>query len=181
MSADGSRTDGHTVLAIPVPALEPFVRERTAFYDPSFVSADPTFVHAHLTVLAPWIAEPTASDLGVVERIARETASFSVRLARIGEFPDGVLHLVPEPDDGLRALTARLVEAFPAYPPYGGAYDDVVPHVTLDRRGPEVTPETVHAAIADLLPVDLAVERIDLQWWANDDCRVLASFPLGAA
>lgn len=30
---------GHTVLAVPVRALEEVVRERTAFYDASFLSA----------------------------------------------------------------------------------------------------------------------------------------------
>ena len=54
---------GHTVLAVPAPALEPFVRERTARYDASFVSADPAFSHAHLTILAPWLPSPTAADL----------------------------------------------------------------------------------------------------------------------
>ncbi len=44
---------GHTCLAVPVPALEDWVRERTAHYDPSFVSTDPGFAHAHLTLLAP--------------------------------------------------------------------------------------------------------------------------------
>ena len=172
--------NGHTVLAVPVPALEAFVRERTAFYDASFLSADPRFSHAHLTLLAPWVEQPTASDLAIVERLAAATASFTTLLVELGEFPDGVLHLVPRPDDGLRALMERVAGAFPEHPPYGGAYADVVPHVTLDRRGDEVTPASVLAAVGHLLPAELAVDRIDVQWWANDDCRLLASYPLGA-
>ena len=64
--------NGHTCLAVPVPALEDWVRERTAHYDPSFVSTDPGFAHAHLTLLAPWVERPTAADLRRVERVLLE-------------------------------------------------------------------------------------------------------------
>jgi len=41
---------------VPLPALDDVVRERTAFYDASFVSRDPGFAHAHITLLAPgWL------------------------------------------------------------------------------------------------------------------------------
>jgi 2'-5' RNA ligase len=137
---------GHTVLAVPVPALEEVVRERTAFYDASFLSTDPDFVHAHITLLAPWVDRPAAADLARVARIARAAAPFDVKLARVGEFPDGVLYLHPEPDGQLRELTSCLVAAFPGFAPYGGRYGDVIPHLTLDRRSATVTPAT-HQAV----------------------------------
>ena len=89
---------GHTVLAVPVPALDEVVRERTAFYDGSFLSADPDFAHAHITLLAPWAERPTAAHVAEVARITEAAKPFDVRLARVGEFPDGVLYLRPEPD-----------------------------------------------------------------------------------
>ncbi|HET7736499.1 MAG TPA: 2'-5' RNA ligase family protein [Nocardioidaceae bacterium] len=171
---------GHTVLAVPVPALESEVRERTAFYDPTFVSSDPRFVHAHITLLAPWVSRPTDADLATVAAIARGTRPFDVVLSEVAEFPDGVIHLVPEPQDPLRRLTARISAAFPETPPYQGVYDEVVPHLTLDRRSQEVTPAVVHRRVAHLLPAAVPVTRIDLQWWANDDCRVLHTWRLGA-
>lgn len=169
---------GHTVLAIPVPAFETTVRERTAFYDRSFVSADAGFAHAHITVLGPWVAQPTVDDLAAVAEITSTTTYFDVKLAQLDEFPDGLLHLRPEPDDELRRLTTRLAARFPAHPPYGGTFTDVVPHLTLDRRSATVTPEAVHARVAHLLPATVSVDRIDLQWWANDDCRLLHTFRL---
>ena len=172
---------GHTVLAVPVPALEEVVRERTAFYDASFLSADPDFVHAHITLLAPWADQPTAADLAQVARIARAAGPFDVKLAQVGEFPDGVFYLHPEPDGQLRELTSRLVTAFPRFPPYGGRYGDVVPHLTLDRRSATVKAATVRASVARLLPLTVTIDRIDLQWWANHDCRRLRTWPLGQA
>lgn len=169
---------GHTVLAIPVLALDDVVRERTRFYDPSFVSSDPRFTHAHITVLGPWITDPTPRDLAAVAEIASTTTVFEARLNTVDEFPNGLIHLRPEPDEELRLLTKRLAAAFPAYPPYGGEFGDVAPHLTLDQRSATVTPEAVLARVAHLLPVTLRVGRIDLQWWDNNDCRLLQTFAL---
>ncbi|KID28832.1 2'-5' RNA ligase superfamily [Prauserella sp. Am3] len=174
-----SRSPGHTVLAIGVPDLDDYVRARTAHYDASFVSADPAFVHAHVTLLAPWTPNPTRSDLDGIGRIAAASAPFDIRLERIDTFPDGLIHLRPEPEAPLRALTAALSAAFPDHPPYGGRFGDVRPHLTLDAVADGITPGTVAADLRDLLPVRQRVDRIDLQWWANRDCRVLASWKLG--
>jgi 2'-5' RNA ligase len=171
---------GHSVLAVPVPALDDVIRERTAWYDPSFVSADPNFIHAHITLLAPWVDQPTAEDLARVEHIAQAAGRFDVKLSRIGEFPDGIIHLVPEPDFELRELTSRLAAAFPQCPPYNGRYDDVMPHLTLDRGSATVTLATVRASIGHLLPLTITVDRIDLQWWANHGCQRLHTWQLGA-
>lgn len=174
-----SHSGGHTVLAVPVPALEEVVTARTAHYDASFLSPDPDFVHAHITVLAPWMTAPTEADLARVARVAAEAEPFEIALTEIGEFPDGVLYLRPEPDAPLRALTARLAAEFPDHSPYAGRYGDVVPHLTLDRRSAEVTPELVHRWVDHLIPLTLTVDRIDLQWWANHDCRLLDRWFLG--
>ncbi|MBB2893806.1 2'-5' RNA ligase family protein [Flexivirga oryzae] len=169
---------GHTVLAIPVLALDEVVRERTRFYDPSFVSTDARFAHAHITVLGPWVPDPAPADLGALAEIASTTTCFEVTLNALDEFPNGLIHLRPEPDGEVRLLTKRLAAAFPAYPPYGGEFADVAPHLTLDQRSATVTLAAVRARVAHLLPVTVRVDRIDLQWWANNDCRQLQSFPL---
>jgi hypothetical protein len=54
-----------------------------------------------------------------------------------------------------------------------------VPHLTLDRRDPSISPESVSAALAGLIPVHAKAERIDLQWWDDHDRRLLASWALG--
>src|SRR5688500_7851829 len=92
----------HTVLAVPVPPLDEVVRERTAFYDSSFVSRDPGFTHAHITVLAPWISHPTSRDLAAVADIVTTVEPMEVKLAELDTFPDGVIHLRPEPDGPFR-------------------------------------------------------------------------------
>ena len=161
------RTPGQMCLTVPVPPLEEWVRARTAHYDASFVSADPSFAHAHLTLLAPWVAEPTDDDLVRVARVLAPIRAFTVSLSGVAVFPDGLVHAVPVPDEPFRALTAALAAEFPDHPPYGGRYDATggpSPHVTLDRLGPDpLATALLDAAAARGLPapnVDFALAAL---------------------
>jgi 2'-5' RNA ligase len=170
---------GHSVLAVPVPELDAFVRERTARQDASFLGSHPEFVNAHVTLLGPWLAEPTDADLAAVAEIVAAQKAFDVVLGSVGAFPDGIINILPEPSDPFARLTAALVERFPQTPPYAGQFEVVVPHLTLDHHLTGATIASVTAELADLLPVRTRVERVDLQWWANDDCHVRETWRLG--
>lgn len=176
----GGSHPGHSVLVVPVPALEPLVRARHEHYDADYVSADPTFAHAHVTVLGPWIdrAHLSATDLQGVERIARATSSFEVRFTRVETFPNWIIHLVPEPAEPFSALTAALWGAFPSCPPYAGAFGHVAPHVTLDALGPGVTAAVVRSWLEGQLPLRTVADRIQLSWYEAGGCRTLAAWPL---
>lgn len=171
---------GHSVLQLPVPALEEWVRARTAHYDDGFVSADPRFGHAHVTALGPFDPEPSADVLERVARLAAATAPVAVRLADLAQFPNGIIHVVPDPDHALRDLTARLVAAFPQWPPYGGEFgDDVVPHLTVDAASDAVSLSSTAALLADVLPVEIVLDRLQLAWWESGDCHVRQEWRLG--
>ena len=170
---------GHSVLVIPVPELNPWVRERTAFYDRSFLADDPSFVNAHITLLGPWLPKPTATDLASVRAIAAGTRPFDFVLDDIAAFPGGIIYLRPLPSAPFTDLTAKLVAAFPAYPPYAGAFPDPIPHLTLDQIGDQVSLASVRACLSDLVPIRARASHIDLQWWNNDDCHLVHRWPLG--
>lgn len=162
-----------------MPGLDAFVRARTAHYDHDYLSVDPAFTHAHVTVLGPFLADPGPADLATVGTIAAGVAPFDFTLERIETFPNGIIHLVPEPDGPFRLLTTRLWEAFPQCPPYAGEFPDVRPHLTLDATSPEVTEGSTRAAIATLLPMRSLANRVDLAWWAPGETRLIRSWPLG--
>ena len=166
---------GHGVLLVGVPALEGWVRERTAFHDASFVSEDPAFPHAHVTVLAPF--PPDALDRAAA--IAATTAPFDFTLSRVAAFPDGTIHLVPEPDAGFRALTDAARRLLPEVLPYWGRFEPV-PHLTLDRIGPDRGVDSTRASVAGLLPAHGRAEDLVLTWWESGACRVLGRFPLSS-
>ena len=172
---------GHSVLLVPVPALEPFVRARSEHYDGDYVSADPRFVHAHVTALGPFL-QPTDLTPGVLARVAEiasAAAPFDFTLAETDVFPNGVIHLLPDPAAPFEALTARLWDAFPEYPPYAAEFGAVVPHLTLDALGDDVTRESTQQLLDPYLPARCRAERLDLAWWAPGDCRVVHSWQLG--
>ena len=173
---------GHSVLQVPVPQLEPFVLARTRHYDADYVSADPRFVHAHVTALGPFLDAAALTDeaLGVVGEIAASTAPFDYTLEQVGTFPNGIVHLLPQPSRPFAALTATLWRAFPHCPPYAGAFGDVVPHLTLDALSDDVTQDSTRASLGAFVPARCRADRLDLAWYEPGACRVLHSWRLGA-
>ena len=169
------------MLQVPVPELEPFVRARTEHYDGDYVSTDPTFVHAHVTALAPFLdgADLTASVLGRLAEIASATGEFDFTLAQLGTFPNGIVHLLPDPATPFADLTARLWAAFPQCPPYAGRFGDVVPHLTLDALGDDVTEDSTRLLVDAHLPAHCRAQRLDLAWYEPGGCTVLHSWRLG--
>lgn len=174
---------GHSVLLVPVPALEPFVIERHRHYDKAYVSSDPAFVHAHVTALGPFLPPERVTEAVVrtVDEIACATAPFDFTLQRVETFPNGIVHLLPEPGDGFRALTTALSQAFPQFPPYGGAFPDPVPHLTLDALSRSVSESSTRRAVGPWVPVACRAERLDLAWYEPHRCRVLRSWRLGGS
>ncbi|GAB3859150.1 hypothetical protein GCM10028801_20110 [Nocardioides maradonensis] len=168
---------GHSVLAVPVPALEGFVRARWEHYDPSWVSADPSFTHAHITVLAPFLEAPGERDLAVLGALAARTPAFDFALHDVVAFPNGIIHAPPVPGDPFTRLTDAVRTAYPDLLPYAGEFDPV-PHLTLDHLTAEISPTTVAQALAGTLPACCRADRLELHRYAEGDCKVLASWPL---
>lgn len=170
---------GHSVLQLPVPPLEAWVRARTAHYDAGFVSTDPRFGHAHITALGPFDPAPSTGTWDTIAETAASTSPIKVRLAELAQFPLGIIHLVPEPAQPLRDLTARLVVAFPDWPPYGGEFgDDVQPHLTVDAASDEVDLDSTAALLVGVVPTTCVLDRLQLAWWESGNCHVMDEWPL---
>jgi len=172
---------GHSVLVVPVPPLEPLVRERTRHYDDAYLSPDPTFAHAHLTLLGPFvdIDALTPGVRGDVGRVLTRHQPFTACFEKVAQFPDGMIHLLPRDEAPFRRLTADLAAAFPGHPPYGGRHRDPRPHVTLDRAAAGIDVDTVRGWVDGLVPVRVDVSEVRLSWYEQAGCRTLASWPLG--
>lgn len=170
---------GHSVLQLPVAALESFVRERTAYYDPGFLVTDPGFIHAHITALVPFRDEFTESDDATIAAICARTAPIPVELNRIEVTGNGLIQLLPEPDTALRTLSARLQEAFTDCVPYWGRYGEVAPHLTLDAVSAEVDVDWVRARLAGTIPLRVTLDQLHLVWYESGRCRLMRRWPLG--
>jgi 2'-5' RNA ligase len=159
----------HTLLAVPVPVADSLVRQLTARWEPSYRLGDAEDIQAHVTVLGPFIpCEEVDGQLHArLQALYAGVAPFSFRLTEVRVFSDTVVYLAPEPQDRFEELTARTVDAFPAYPPYGGKFDAVVPHMTLGPIwSPAMERELFEAGSAAIPIADVATEvRLIL----NDD------------
>jgi 2'-5' RNA ligase len=122
-----------TALVIPVPEADPVIGRWRWTYTASGAEGMP----AHITLIYPFAdASEAAATMGRIEGVLSDVAAFEYRLASTDYFPGTrrTLFLEPEPRDPLVALTDALAGEFPEYPPYGGAFAETVPHVTLAQH-----------------------------------------------
>jgi 2'-5' RNA ligase len=121
-------------------------------------------VPPHITLRWPWHPDPDDPEpLGRLRAVAADVAPFDLRFRRVAAFEDGPVWLLPDPDSPLEALFARLVQAFPEFPPYDGSHDVVRLHVTVSiSGGAKVANEVAAAAIDVIVPIQaLAVGNVD--------------------
>jgi 2'-5' RNA ligase len=124
-------------------------------------------VPAHITVLYPFKPpeEITPSVIAELEQLFSRFRPFPFSLARLATFP-GALYLVPSPGEPFVELTRAVHERFPETPPYRGAFDEVVPHLTVghvpDERPFERVVTEVEASIQPLLPVQAVASEVTL-------------------
>lgn len=113
---------------VKVPAAEPLAGELRRRYDATVALGVP----AHITVLVPFMdpARVTPDVLARAQQALERTASFAFSLTRVGRFPD-TAYLAPEPAAPFIEMTLALVEAFPDFPPYAGAHEGIVPHLSV--------------------------------------------------
>lgn len=117
-----------SAFVVEVPAAESTVAELRCRFDASANLGVP----AHITLLFPFMSpdEITSDILRRAESALSVVQSFNFSLTKIGRFAI-TTYLSPDPVEPFVALTSALVACFPTSRPYGGAHDDVVPHLTI--------------------------------------------------
>ena len=89
-----------------------------------------------------------------------------------------MVYLAPEPSAPFRNLTHELCRRFPEYPPYGGAFDDVVPHLSVAH---DEELDAVRLKLGPRLPVRVLAREAALVWFEGDEARTLETFPFGTS
>lgn len=141
-----------SALIVPVPEAEPIVGVWRERYDDSARTGVP----AHVTLLYPFLetADITPEDVERLSALFADVSATPFRLVAARRFSRGVLYLAPEPEGFFRDLTRRIWELYPHRPPYGGAFDDVIPHLTVAQVPDHSLLDGVEATVARQLPVD---------------------------
>ena len=167
-------------LAVLAPAAELLVGPFRDKYDPSGAAGMPT----HITLLYPF-KPPVEIDQIVLDKL-RECFSrfrpFAFSLSAIRCFHDGVLYLIPEPDEPFRLLTLMIWDAYPETPPYGGRYSSVAPHLTVaqladERQAEQMAVEFARASRGQL-PIHAMATEIALMDPLTGSWQVRATFAL---
>ena len=167
-----------SALVVVVAEAEPLISAHRLLHDPMAARGVP----AHVTVLHPFrsvVDEATARDVAV---IASRIESFDATLSSVDRFPGAVLFLSPEPLERFKQMTRTFVDAFPDCPPYGGAFPDPHPHLTVGSRIDAVTADSLERLIAPGLPLSTRVEQLTLL--VEDDegqWTVARSWPLATS
>lgn len=173
-------TPYESAVIVAVPAAEAAVGRFRAELDRSALWGVP----AHVTVLYPFVP-PEHINHDVVAALSAAVGTvpgFDVTFSRVAWFGDDVAWLAPEPDQPFRALTAAVWQRFPDHPPYGGAFDDVVPHLTIGHDAPVPVLRAAADAVAPHLPIRTRVAAVRLIQGSRepDSWRTVAELPLGA-
>jgi hypothetical protein len=167
-------------LVVLVPEAEPLAGPFRDQYDPSAADGMP----AHITLNYPFLAYDPGQAVAIDElgRLFSSYAPFRFWLAEIRRFPQ-VLYLAPDPAQLFKDLIQAVAGQYPASPPYGGLFADVIPHLTVadldDAEALERINGELVTASRDKLPIEAVAEEVWLM--AKEDGRWLkrVSFPLG--
>jgi 2'-5' RNA ligase len=153
-------------------------RERTCFARPSIG------IPAHVTLVFPFVPAAQVDDavLASLRAILGGAERFGFELREPRRFPTA-LYLAPEPAQPFVRLTEAIVARFPGHPPYEGAFDAVVPHLTV-AQGDACVLDEAEASLRALLPIAceaheaLLLEEVEANWgrW-----QVRARLPFGEA
>ncbi len=161
-----NRIKFESALIIPVQEAEPLVGSYRERYDPSAAAG----MVAHVTLLYPF-APPSLITDDLIDKLRGLIARFDqleLEFEEICTFPD-TLYLAPEPRTRLVAIMQALFDAFPDYPPYGGIFPEVIPHLTVaqseNTQELELLAEQFETDAAGHLPIESIVQSVDL--WDN--------------
>jgi hypothetical protein len=139
-------------LIIEVPQAEPAVRHHRELLDANARLGIP----AHITVLFPFLPPETIdpATLTTLGELFADVSRFSFRMDSTGWFGEDVLFLAPRDPGPFRALTERVFQAYPAFPPFEGQFDDVVPHLTVGHGHPLNVLRDAEKSVQAQLPIE---------------------------
>src|SRR4051794_10274025 len=89
-------------------------------------------VPAHITLMFPFVPYDQLGEAAqTIQSICSHIKPFEITLSGYDQFP-GVIFMKPANPEPIKAVFRQIYDAFPLYPPYGGAFgNDLHPHVTV--------------------------------------------------
>lgn len=177
--AEAESLIGESALVIRVPEAEDLVGSYRIRYD----HAANVGVPAHITLLWPFVPPSliTPEVQNQLSHLFSSFPSFQISLTELRRFPE-VLYLAPTPKDKIVELVQKIFATFPKYPPYGGQFTDITPHLTIAQSDDLLLLEKINDQIAPAakqsLPIFMKVTEISLFEQHNGYWSKTRVFPL---
>lgn len=146
---------------------------------------EPKGMPPHITLLSPWRPPPlTDKDSRDMTNLLRDEHPFTVTFTGVRAFAVGVVYLALDDAPDLMRLMRKLFTTFPDFPPYGGVYAKVIPHVSVAQaekpENLEGLKQEVAETIAPSLPLTVNIRHIALmEQDENEYWAVHSLIPLG--
>jgi 2'-5' RNA ligase len=137
----------------------------------------------HITLLYPFLDTDllVPRRIGEVKEALTAFPPFDGELAEVARFEqsvDSVLWLAPRPAERLVAITEALVRAFPDHPPYAGAYETTVPHLTVAMSEDGDVLAEIEADLVKKMPIAMRVGSVAIFAHAAKRWKLLTRIPL---
>ena len=165
-----------SAVLVQVPEAEPVVGEWRLQY--TFDA--PAGIPAHVTILFPFVEPERLGEVeGRLAELVAGTSAFDLTFTRTARWPE-ILYLEPDPAEPFVALTHAIEREWPDQPPYGGAHETIVPHLTVAESTDPALLDRIAADVEPQLPIVTPVREASL--FAEDDAgrwREHGRFPFG--
>jgi 2'-5' RNA ligase superfamily protein len=151
--------DLETALLTTVPDMPKVIRDTRLRLDPGAALGVPE----HVTVTYPFLHPDDVGEATIdrLEKICSETAGFEFSLTEVRWFGEAVVWLAPRPEDPFRRLSMLIEREFGTRP-YGGAYDEITPHLTIGDHGPVDQMRAAQDVVVPFLPIHARAAELAL-------------------
>jgi 2'-5' RNA ligase len=144
---------------------------------------DLDLIPPHVTVAFPFLPleSVTADAVRKLSKLFEETLSFDFELSEIRWFDTNVVYVAPSNEGTFRSIIETLQRMFPDFHPYDGAFDSVVPHVTLSEHGSLADRQAVGRQAPEYLPISARASHVWMmsnERWP-DEWSIVKIFQLG--
>jgi 2'-5' RNA ligase len=173
-----------TLLLIPIFTFPPDLWRLCRLYHNDLM------VPPHVTLAIPFKPLKMVTDEVVQQltKLFQETPQFEFELNAVRWFDADVVYLEPSNAEAFRSITERIQHEFPDFRPYGGVFDDVIPHVTLSEHGSIADRRIIGRLATQYTPISARASQVwlmsnnrDIDDWAVVKVFNLGPAPLGAS
>jgi 2'-5' RNA ligase len=139
---------------------------------------------AHVTLIYPFTddSQLVSGRISEVRNAIEQFTAFEFALSEVRRFDnlpnESYLWLAPNPAEPFIEMVKALAAAFPEHPPFGGAYSEIVPHLTVAYSTDADVLGLVEEQLLGRLPITAHATTASIMEHADGKWRQRARLPL---